>query len=141
MSNLILDHSILAQEQWENFTETNHNTWNFLFERQIKLLQNQTDDEVVEGMNKLRIYSAHILKFSDLNKILQPEDLFFKFLSERKFPSTLKNRCNLKVMDGVGFEPTVQIIVLWFSRPVLLTTQSPIHSFRQLQMILLIYGG
>ena len=53
-------------------------------------------------MSQLEICNNQIPKFSDLNKILKnktgftivpvkgfiPEDLFFKFLSERKFPST-----------------------------------------------------
>lgn len=87
---------------WENFIEEDHHTWNILFERQSAILENRAAEEVLEGMEKLAICHTHIPKFSDLNKILQretnfsivpvdglvPDDLFFKLLSERKFPST-----------------------------------------------------
>jgi len=102
MSSLLFDHPMVCQEQWGNFTETDHRTWNLLFERQSSLLKNRAVDEIIKGMEKLAICNAQIPKFSNLNIILKketdftivpvkgfiPEDLFFRFLSERKFPST-----------------------------------------------------
>jgi phenylalanine-4-hydroxylase len=102
MSFLLSDHHMVIHESWENFTEADHNVWNILFERQSKLLKERAADEVLEGMQKLKICNAKIPKFSELNAILQsetgfsivavkgfiPEDLFFRFLAERKFPST-----------------------------------------------------
>jgi phenylalanine-4-hydroxylase len=93
---------MVTHEQWENFTQTDHHTWKILFERQSLLLQERADEAIVLGLKALEICNNQIPKFSDLNSILNrktgfsivpvkgfiPEDLFFKFLSERKFPST-----------------------------------------------------
>ncbi len=93
---------MVTHEQWENFTETDHNTWTVLFERQYSLLQKRAVEEIILGLEELEICNNQIPKFSALNHILKrktgfsivpvkgfiPEDLFFKFLSERKFPST-----------------------------------------------------
>lgn len=100
--SLLLNHPMVARESWESFTESDHNTWNTLFGRQAQLLQDRAASEVLEGMQKLAICHTQIPKFSDLNSILQketgfsivpvegliPDDLFFGFLAERKFPST-----------------------------------------------------
>ena len=102
MSATLLNHHMVTHEQWGNFTETDHNTWKLLFERQSLLLQKRATKEIKLGLEELEICSNQIPKFSDLNNILKrktgftivpvkefiPEDLFFKFLSERKFPST-----------------------------------------------------
>lgn len=102
MSSLLLDHPMVTHEQWDHFTQTDHNTWKTLFERQIKLLHNRAATEMIQGLEKLEICNDQIPKFSVLNDILQketgfsivpvkgfiPEALFFGFLAERKFPST-----------------------------------------------------
>ncbi len=102
MSSILLNHPMVTQEQWEKFTESDHNTWKVLFERQSAVLEYRATEELIDGMEKLSICKDQIPKFSDLNAILHketgfsiipvkgfiPEDLFFKFLSERKFPST-----------------------------------------------------
>lgn len=102
MSSTFINHPMVTHEQWENFTETDHNTWTVLFERQSSLLQRRAAEEIILGLEELEICNNQIPKFSALNHILQrktgfsivpvkgfiPEDLFFKFLSERKFPST-----------------------------------------------------
>lgn len=102
MSSILFNHPMVTHEQWENFTETDHNTWKVLFERQSSLLQKRAAEEIILGLEELEICNNQIPKFSALNHILKrktsfsivpvkgfiPEDLFFKFLSERKFPST-----------------------------------------------------
>lgn len=119
MSSLLLNHPMVTTEQWENFTETDHKTWNLLFERQSKLLTNRVSDEINQGIKKLAICNAQIPKFSELNSILGnetgfsvipvkgliPEDLFFRFLSERKFPST----CFIRKPDQLDYleEPDI----------------------------------
>jgi phenylalanine-4-hydroxylase len=98
----IYDHPMVTQQVWENFTEEDHSTWKTLFERQEIVLKNRACDEIIEGMEKLNICNDKIPKMEDLNAILKketgfsvvavkgfiPEDLFFRFLRERKFPST-----------------------------------------------------
>ena len=96
------DHLMLTKESWENFTSQDHNTWSILFKRQTALLQNCAAKEFIEGINTLGMFENVIPKISYLNNILQnatgfsivpvtgfiPAELFFKFLSERKFPTT-----------------------------------------------------
>lgn len=98
----IYDHPLVTTERWEDFTPEEHDRWSRLFRRQNELLKNRAASEVMDGMNQLHICEDQIPKFSDLNRILQkstgfsvvavkgliPEDLFFQFLAERKFPST-----------------------------------------------------
>jgi phenylalanine-4-hydroxylase len=93
---------MVTQERWEAFTAEDHHTWKILFERQSALLRNRAVNEIVAGMETLSICHDRIPKFSELNAILKretdfsvipvtgliPADLFFKFLSQRKFPST-----------------------------------------------------
>jgi len=101
-SKLNINNHIVSQSEWDKFTEEDHRTWQTLFERQTKLLEGRAIPEIVEGMKKLSICSSHIPKISEINKILNaetnfsvvpvdgliPDDMFFKFLSERKFPTT-----------------------------------------------------
>ena len=103
MSSLLMDHHMVINGYDEQkFTEIQHNTWRILFNRQVNILENRAVDEMMEGMKKLAICNSEIPRFSDLNKILEqetnfsiipvkgfiPPDLFFRFLSKRKFPST-----------------------------------------------------
>ncbi|RZI47201.1 phenylalanine 4-monooxygenase [Rickettsiales endosymbiont of Peranema trichophorum] len=101
-STTFINHHMVTHERWENFTQTDHNTWKILFERQSSLLQQRAAKEVIQGLEKLEICNDQIPKFRDINRMLKqetgfvvvpvkgliPEDLFFQFLSERKFPST-----------------------------------------------------
>ncbi len=102
MSSTLINHPMVTHEQWESFTQTDHTTWQILFERQSLLLQERAAAEIIQGLEKLEICNNQIPKISVLNNILErktgfsivpvkgfiPEGLFFKCLSERKFPST-----------------------------------------------------
>lgn len=102
MPSTLINHPMVTHEKWESFTQTDHNTWKILFERQTSLLQERAAGEIISGLAELEICNNQIPKFSALNHILKrktgfsmvpvkgfiPEDLFFKFLSERKFPAT-----------------------------------------------------
>lgn len=94
------NHPMIVREQWEKFTEVEHQTWSTMFEKQAKLLANRAADETIQGMENLAIFGKKIPKLSELNKMLTsatgfstvpvagfiPENLFFALLSERKFP-------------------------------------------------------
>ncbi len=100
--SFLSSHPMVICEQWEKFTEKEHQTWCLLFQRQAKLLKKRAAHEVIKGMEKLNICHEHIPRLADLNTVLEketgfsiipvsgliPEDLFFQFLSERKFPSS-----------------------------------------------------
>lgn len=101
MSLLLNEDSMVIQEQWDNFTQTDHHVWNILSEKQLELLKQRGVSEIIEGLEKLQICSKQIPKFSELNTLLQsytgfsivpvkgfiPDALFFKLLAQRRFPS------------------------------------------------------
>lgn len=115
----IYDHPMVTKQVWENFTEDDHNTWKILFERQSIILKGRACDEIIESMERLEICNDKIPKMDDINIILKretdfsivavkgfiPEDLFFRFLSERKFPST----CFIRKADQMDYleEPDI----------------------------------
>jgi phenylalanine-4-hydroxylase len=102
MSSSIYDHPLVVREMWESYSPEQHARWAFMFNRQNEILKNRATDEVLDGMRKLNICNKHIPKFTELNEVLEketgfgiipvkgllPEDIFFRFLSERKFPGT-----------------------------------------------------
>jgi len=96
--NNIHNHNMVVQDFEDNFTENEHKVWSILFDRQYKLLQDRAVDEILDGMKVLGVCNKMIPKFSEINAILKretdfsivpvrgfiDEELFFKFLSERK---------------------------------------------------------
>lgn len=97
-----LNHPMVTKERWNAFTPEDHRTWQRLFERQEQLFPNRAADEILSGMESLGMCAESIPRFVDLNKVLKratgfslipvtglvPQDLFFKMLSHRLFPST-----------------------------------------------------
>jgi phenylalanine-4-hydroxylase len=93
---------MITTENWQKFTATEHETWQILFKRQNKDLQQRAADEILMSMDTLQICNNKIPKFTELNNILKketdfslvavtgliPPELFFAFLAERKFPAT-----------------------------------------------------
>ncbi len=98
----IENHHMIIEESWENFTEEDHNIWNFLFQRQAKLLDGRASSQITDSISKLNICNSKIPRLSEITKILEKEtnfsivpvkgfieeSLFFRLLSIRKFPST-----------------------------------------------------
>lgn len=98
----IFNHPMVTHEQWEKFTQADHQTWQTLFKRQSQLLKKCTSHEINLGISELKLCDAQIPKISELNNLLMqktgfnivpvkgfiPADLFFQFLSMRLFPST-----------------------------------------------------
>lgn len=113
------NHPLVTTESWENFTQQEHQTWNILFNRQGKLLENAAVVEFMDSIKTLNIDKEQIPRFSEINKILQqktnfsvvavkgliPDDLFFHFLSQRKFPST----CFIRTLEQINYlqEPDI----------------------------------
>ena len=79
-----------------------HETWNFLFERQMGLLPGRASETYLEGVQKLGLGADGIPALRDLSRVLDAatgwkvaripgllhERDFFRLLAERKFPST-----------------------------------------------------
>lgn len=111
--------SFLIKESWDHYTQEEHHLWKYLYERQLTIFERCVCDEHIEGMKQLNINPNHIPKFSELSTILKnatgwdvapvpglvPDDIFFKLLSERRFPST----CFLRDPDHIDYlqEPDI----------------------------------
>jgi phenylalanine-4-hydroxylase len=86
---------------WSRYTPQEHAVWQTLFERQSALLPNLACDAFVEGMHALPMASTHIPNFLELSEVLKartgwevvavpglvPDDVFFRHLANRRFPS------------------------------------------------------
>ena len=92
----------IVEQQWDNYTATEHSTWATLFKRQWELLQDRACPEFLEGVQTLGMTPDKIPRFADLNKQLReatdwklvavegllPELVFFDHLAKRRFPVT-----------------------------------------------------
>ena len=84
------------------YPEGDHETWNFLFERQMEILPGRASETYLEGVEKLGLGANGIPALRDLSRVLSEatdwtvaripgllhERDFFRLLAERKFPST-----------------------------------------------------
>lgn len=109
----------IIEQDWDRYTEEQHDIWSTLFERQRKILHQRACDEFIEGLEALDIVEGQIPKFERLTQRLKkrtnweivavpglvPDDIFFKLLSERKFPST----CFIRRRDQMDYlqEPDI----------------------------------
>jgi phenylalanine-4-hydroxylase len=117
------------EQNWSGYSDDEHAIWRFLFERQQKLLVGRACREYLEGLRGLGVaptgqargLKAHggIPDFRRLSDILEratgwriaavpglvPDDVFFAFLAERRFPST----CFIRRRDQLDYlqEPDV----------------------------------
>lgn len=92
----------VVEQPWESYTEEDHQTWRTLFERQEKVLLARAAPLYLESRKLLGLESNQIPKFEALNQKLQkatgwtivgvdgllPGDVFFKLLTEKRFPVT-----------------------------------------------------
>jgi phenylalanine-4-hydroxylase len=107
------------EQNWSRYSDEEHAIWRFLFERQQRLLVGRACREYLEGLRGLGVASAGIPDFGRLSDILDratgwriiavpglvPDDVFFGFLAERRFPST----CFIRRRDQLDYlqEPDV----------------------------------
>src|SRR3954447_5322608 len=117
------------EQGWLRYSDEEHAIWRFLFERQQALLAGRACREYLEGLQRLGVaptdqargLKAHggIPDFARLSDILDrttgwrivavpglvPDDVFFGFLAERRFPST----CFIRRRDQLDYlqEPDV----------------------------------
>ena len=86
-------------QDWSGYSQAEHDTWNRLFERQVKLLPERAAPEFMEGFELLRLPEPGIPDFRVLSKRLMsatgwqvvavpglvPEEIFFDHLAHRRF--------------------------------------------------------
>ncbi|MCH2547931.1 MAG: phenylalanine 4-monooxygenase [Alphaproteobacteria bacterium] len=89
-------------QNWQNYTPTDHDVWKTLYNRQMGLLPGRVCDEYLQGVEVLGINEHKIPKFEELSAILKPRTgweivavpglipskPFFTLLANRKFPVT-----------------------------------------------------
>ena len=88
-------------QDWEAFTAEEHCVWDLLFERQKRQLAGRVVSAFEEGLDVLRLSRPGIPRLDELNERLSartgwsvvsvpglvPDDVFFRHLSERRFPA------------------------------------------------------
>ena len=88
-------------QHWERFTSEEHRVWDLLFARQQELLAGRAVRAFHEGLDVLRLSRPGIPDLDELNERLfartgwtvvsvpglVPDDVFFRHLSERRFPA------------------------------------------------------
>ncbi len=97
-----MDAHYVVQQNWDNYTEQEHELWRKLYQRQSALLPGRACDEFIEALAKMDI-SAGIPVFEKTSKELFaatgwtivavpgliPELTFFDHLANRRFPVTV----------------------------------------------------
>jgi phenylalanine-4-hydroxylase len=89
-----------VEQCWADYSQTEHQVWQTLFERQTRLLPGRVCEEFMRGMNKLPLSPYEIPDFAKLNRTLKsqtaweivpvaglvPDEVFFEHLANRRFP-------------------------------------------------------
>jgi len=88
-------------QNWRAYTEVEHDTWDTLYARQMKVLDGRASDEFMKGLKALDLNTGGIPDFALMNPKLQaltgwtvvcvpglvPDAVFFDHLANRRFPS------------------------------------------------------
>jgi len=88
-------------QNWDALSDEDHRVWDTLFARQQKLLRGRAVEAFGEGLDILRLSRPGVPNFDELNERLHartgwtvvavpglvPDDMFFRHLSERRFPA------------------------------------------------------
>ena len=95
------DYSV--EQDWDAYTQRDHDIWRTLYARQIGLLERYAAPEFIAGTRALKAPAECIPRIEDTNKILKsttgwqviavpgliPEEHFFAHLANRRFPVTV----------------------------------------------------
>lgn len=88
-------------QDWDRYTEVEHQTWDILYARQMKILPGRAADVFMKGLQALDLNTGGIPDFAVMNPKLQaltgwtvvcvpglvPDEVFFDHLANRRFPS------------------------------------------------------
>ena len=89
-------------QNWENHTATEHARWDYLYDRQVRILKGRAADEFLVGVQKLKISDGGIPNYEELSDRLEaltgwrvvavpdlvPDIVFFDHLANRRFPTS-----------------------------------------------------
>ena len=93
------DHTI--DQDWSSYTAQEHNRWDRLVRRQMRLLPGRACDTYLQALNQLELSTSGIPDFADLSARLEPitgwrvvpvadlvpDDIFFEHLANKRFPA------------------------------------------------------
>jgi phenylalanine-4-hydroxylase len=107
------------EQDWAGYSADQHAVWRLLFERQQQLLVGRACREYLDGLQGLGVAAGGIPDFRRLSDLLDratgwriaavpglvPDDVFFGFLAQRRFPAT----CFIRRRDQLDYleEPDV----------------------------------
>ena len=88
-------------QDWAAYTQVEHETWNTLYARQMKILPGRASDQFMHGLSALDLNSGGVPDFEVMNPKLQaltgwtvvavpglvPDEVFFDHLANRRFPA------------------------------------------------------
>ena len=92
--------AFVVAEEWGRFTAADHDTWNRLYCRQVKMLEGKIVSPFMDGLRRLNLQSPGIPKLKELSSRLKlltewqlvsvegivPDAEFFAMLADRVFP-------------------------------------------------------
>lgn len=114
-----------------HFTEDENTTWQILYERQIKTIQNRACGEFIEGLQRLNMSSQKIPQCPEISNVLQattgwsvapvdtiiPLEKFFSLLANRQFPAA----CFIRLREELDYLQEPDIFHEFFGHCPLLT--------------------
>ncbi|MCK5041816.1 MAG: phenylalanine 4-monooxygenase [Sphingomonadales bacterium] len=103
----------------DTYTRDEHDRWDRLYNRQVKILENRACDEVLDGLQVLNLAKGGIPNFADISEKLMaltgwsiapvpdlvPDEVFFEHLANRRFPAA----CFIRSEDQLDYieEPDI----------------------------------
>ena len=94
------------EQHYADYAAEAHSVWRTLYDRRVSSLQKTGSAVFLRGIDNIGLDSLHVPKLSDVNRLLSlrtgwaamgvsgfiPAKQFFRCLSQRRFPTTLKVR-------------------------------------------------
>lgn len=134
-------------QHYDRYTPEDFAVWKILFERQIKNLPGRATAEFMEGLLRIQYTPEKIPNFGETNPLLRSytgweltvvpgivaDDLFFKLLSEKKFPATTW----LRKMEQLDYLEEPDMFHDVFAHVPLLTNQPFVDFLQALSKIAL----
>jgi phenylalanine-4-hydroxylase len=95
------DDDYVIDQNWAGYTADEHAVWDFLYRRQVGILQDRADPAMLRGLETLNLNRGGIPNFSEINVELKartgfevvavpglvPDEVFFNHLANRRFPA------------------------------------------------------
>lgn len=106
----------VVPQNWDAFTQEDHEVWDLLFARQVDLLGTRAVSPFFDGLDLLKLSRPGVPELAELNSILEPrtgwrtvavpglvpDDVFFAMLTKRVFPigNFIRKRSELDYLEA-----------------------------------------